>query len=57
MLDELIACVHYRILLCLDEGALCSTGTCCRSLCLGDGITTAFEALEMIVATGRDEVS
>ena len=36
VLDELISCVHYRILLCLDEDALCSTGTCCRSLCLGD---------------------
>lgn len=24
LLDELIACVHYRILLCMDEGALSS---------------------------------
>ncbi|CAK9106546.1 unnamed protein product [Durusdinium trenchii] len=32
LLDELIACVHYRILLCMDEGALSSMGSCSHSL-------------------------
>jgi len=31
-LEELIACVHYRVVLCLDEGALCALGSSCRWL-------------------------
>ena len=33
VLEEVIACVHYRFLLCLDEAALSTVGLCCRSLC------------------------
>ncbi|CAE7241220.1 gefF [Symbiodinium microadriaticum] len=32
VLEEVIACVHYRFLLCLDEAALSNVGVCCRSL-------------------------
>jgi len=52
VLDELISCVHYRILLCLDEDALCSTGTCCRSL----QRTVSEQALWQRLALSRDRL-
>ena len=32
LLEEVVSCVHYRFLLCLDEAALSTVGSCCRWL-------------------------
>ena len=32
ILEEVISCVHHRLLVCLDEAALSTVGLCCRAL-------------------------
>lgn len=52
-LDELIACVHYRVLLCMDEGCLCNMASSCRSL----ASVAAEQALWRRLAMCRDALA
>ncbi|CAJ1397523.1 unnamed protein product [Effrenium voratum] len=52
-LDDLVTCVHYRMLLCMDEGALCTVGCCCRSL---QSLATE-QALWQRLAMSRDRLA
>ncbi|CAK9060410.1 RING finger protein B [Durusdinium trenchii] len=47
LLDELIACVHYRILLCMDEGALSSLSAPIKAGPIWQGLEALWQRLAM----------